>query len=553
MIRRLTILLLAMLAGCTPAAGSIGGDDKPLTPPEEVSPAPDLKTGTNVYGYVSCDGKGIPGVVVSDGYAVTETDRDGLYQLKSGLKMGYVFISIPSGYRVASDGILPQFHRSLEKGKKLQQRDFELVADRDQNEHEVIVIGDIQLARRSDDIGQFRHFTDELDAYVRANPDKNMFALTLGDMTWDSHWLSGPYGFSDYLRDMSRVRGLQVFHAMGNHDHELEAEGDFLTSAKFRQMIGPSYYSFNFGRFHYVVLDNIECTNDGTGEKARYNTRLVEDQIDWLEKDLSHISPTTPVVIVMHAPLFKESGSKSLKNADELLECLDGLSRVYILSGHTHIIYNVDKLDGTTPVMELNSGAVCATWWYTGYDHPWLHIGRDGAPGGYRVMDMSGKDVKWRFKGIEQPEDFQFRSYDRNMIAIDPLRDAPDADEAHRQILAESLGEYGLASEDNYVYINVWDWDPAWKVEVFEGGKALEVEKFKGTDPLHVLAYNVTRSNMNRTLSFPAKETGHMFRAKASAPDTEVEIRVTDRFGRVYVEKMSRPKEFSVEAYMNNK
>lgn len=517
---------------------------------EKKDPAEKIAMSTTVYGYVKCGDKGLAGVVVSDGYILAKTNADGMYQLPSAKKLGYVFVSIPSGYIVPSNGVLPQFYKPLDYGLNVQRVDFELSDDGNQSEYEMIVIGDVQLARRSDDIAQIARFTAEINDYLKANKGKKIFGITLGDATWDSHWLSGPYEFSDYIKDINKIEGLQIFHTIGNHDHELESEGDFLSSAKYRKMIGPTYYSFNIGKYHYVVLDDIECTNDGSGAKATYNTYLVKEQLDWLERDLSTISKNTPIVIAMHAPLYRANGDTYLKNADSLLRCLEKFTRTYILSGHTHIIYNVDKSDKMPSITELNSGSVCGTWWYTGYDHPWLHIGKDGSPGGYRILDVSGNELKWRFKGIERSADYQFRSYDRNEICIDIDKDAPNANDKYREKLAENLGEYAEPNNDNYIYINVWDWDPSWKVEVYENGKPLKVTRFKGTDPLHVLAYSVTRANINKSISFPSVSTRHLFKAKASAPNTTVEIIITDRFGRIYKETMTRPKAFSVEAYM---
>ena len=73
----------------------------------ELEPTP----GSTVYGVVSCGDKGVGGVQVSDGYNIVVTDKDGVYQLASKKANGYVFITIPSGYEVASTGILPQFYQ----------------------------------------------------------------------------------------------------------------------------------------------------------------------------------------------------------------------------------------------------------------------------------------------------------------------------------------------------------------------------------------------------------------------------------------------------------
>ena len=48
------------------------------------------KAGMTVYGLISCDGLGVPNVVVSDGIEVTTTDENGVYYLKSNKKYNYV-------------------------------------------------------------------------------------------------------------------------------------------------------------------------------------------------------------------------------------------------------------------------------------------------------------------------------------------------------------------------------------------------------------------------------------------------------------------------------
>ncbi len=45
------------------------------------------------------------------------------------------------------------------------------------------------------------------------------------------------------------------------------------------------------------------------------------------------------------------------------------------------------------------------------------------------------------------------------------------------------------------------------------------------------------------------KKTNHMFRVAASSATSTLEFRVTDRFGRVYTETMTLPKDFSTDIY----
>ena len=72
---------------------------------------PDKKT--NLYGVVTANGEGVPNVVVSDGIDVTITDKKGIYQLASTKRLGYVFVSIPSGYEAPSVGVLPTIHHKV--------------------------------------------------------------------------------------------------------------------------------------------------------------------------------------------------------------------------------------------------------------------------------------------------------------------------------------------------------------------------------------------------------------------------------------------------------
>ena len=57
--------------------------------------------------------------------------------------------------------------------------------------------------------------------------------------------------------------------------------------------MGPSYYSFNWGGCHFVVLDNILYNNaDGApGHHGKRDYRTKHDLISarvWLERDLIH-------------------------------------------------------------------------------------------------------------------------------------------------------------------------------------------------------------------------------------------------------------------------
>ena len=97
--------------------------------------------------------------------------------------------------------------------------------------------------------------------------------------------------------------------------------------------------------------------------------------------------------------------------------------------------------------------------------------------------------------------------------------------------------------------MNVWNWDPSWKVEVSESGTPLTVTRETQMDPLHLVAYTAKRLNKNSKASFATITNTHMFKVKASSATSTLEIKVTDGFGNVYTESMARPKDFSTDTY----
>lgn len=515
----------------------------------------DLSPDSNVYGIVSCGETRLKDVLVSDGVEVVKTDENGVYQFKSEKENRYVFISVPSGYKVESNGVLPVFSKKISDPKRLERADFYLTEDPGQENHTMLVFGDMHLANRgatsNNDINQFYQFTDDVNKYVDSHKGDKIYALTLGDMTWDLYWYDKNYSFPEYLKDINAIKGIQVFHTIGNHDHDMNSSGDFFTVSKYRETLGPNNYSFNIGKVHYIAIDDIECTNPGNGDRE-YKDNLVKEALEWLEKDLAFVPKSTPLVIFMHAPVYNYLGLPTLGNASDLESLVKGYSEVHFLTGHTHKMYNVEKsVPGN--IYEHNSGAVCATWWWTG-KYSGISICQDGTPGGYRIMDVKGTDFSWTYKPTGKSENLQFRTYDRNTMDLSEdkwITNAQvDKNSSDYKKYQTAIKNWSGTSTDNYVYINVWDYDKSWKIDVTENGKPLEVSPVYNTyDPLHIVAYSVPGFNMKSSIQFGTSASTHIYRVQASAPNTTLEIKVTDRFGREYTETMTRPKEFSINAY----
>lgn len=529
---------------------------------EDIDFKPDA--GTTVYGIVSSAGVGVENVVVSDGAEVTVTNEKGIYQLKSAKKWGYVFISVPSGYEVPSVGVLPQFHRALKNSADVVERaDFKLEKVDGQDSYKIFMLGDMHLANRTGDLGQFAQFTSDLTDYMTRHKGEKMYALTLGDMTWDLYWYSSSYYFPQYLNTVnSQIKNLQIFHTMGNHDNDFQTRSDYDAAVKYVDQICPTYYSFNIGKVHYVVMDDIDCSSyDGT-ESRNYVKSLSAEQLDWLAKDLSHVAKTTPVVVAMHAQVFYPTTSGFKIDHDQvntlrLFDILDGYT-VRFVTGHTHKLFNVTPdapiVDGHN-FREYNSGSVCASWWWSGNLTPGIHIGTDGTPGGYGIWDVTGTDFQCLYKSTGWPEEYQFRSYDLNNVHFS-MADVPlmpsDISASVKNAYMQYVNAYPQ-NNDNEVLINIWNWNSDWTLSVVdENRKTLPYTEVWAYDPLHIAALSVKRFNnagLKSTPSFITDKFTHFFKVKADDADTDLVITVKDEFGNEWTENMQRPKAFSTDAY----
>lgn len=519
--------------------------------------------GMTVYGFISTpDGEGIPGVKVSDGTNFAVTDADGVYQMKSDKALGYVFFVVPSGYEAQLNGILPQIYQTTKLGANIPERiDFMVKPAANQNNYKVLFLGDMHLAKRTDDLKQFTGVTTDINKYRAANSGSRVYAITLGDMTWDLYWYDNKYDLDNYVETMnSTFSDFPVYHTMGNHDNDYKGTNNMQAKSAYRLHISPNYYSFNIGQVHYVVLDNIDCSNyDGTTSR-NYTSRVMDDQIEWLRKDLSYVDKNTPVIITMHAPLYKPNSTTGftydVANHEALLSAVDGYT-VHFVTGHTHKNYNVTpqhSITGGKNIYEHNVGAVCSDWWWSGHLTEGCLTSTDGNPSGYSIWDIEGKNMKYLYKAAGAEESYQFRSYDLNNVQFS----ADDIKElTNTKMRNEFLNNYASAytgEAKNEVLINIWNYNPSWTVTVTaQNGQPLTVNKVRAYDPLHIKAMTVKRYNKSSVTSTPSFVTqnfySHFFKVTAPDADTDLVITVKDEFGHTWTENMARPKAFSTDAY----
>ncbi len=297
----------------------------------------EIKPGTTIYGIVESAEGPIKGVVVSDGIDCTVTDENGEYQMASSKEMGYVFISVPSGYECPTNGVFPEHYKILSNNNLPENVSFTL-NKADQSSYKLIFMGDMHVANRgaNNDLSQFKAVSNEINNYAKGLSGK-VYGITLGDMTWDLYWYDKPYNLEHYKQTINtQINSMPIYHTAGNHDNDMNGAG--LAGAKklFRSVIAPSYYSFNIGGVHYIVLDNVNTSkyvaNGGTNNRTDDIMEcgvLYDPQTSWIAKDLQYVDKSTPIIVTMHVPVhdWSQNGKgfkETMADADKLLTAFEG-------------------------------------------------------------------------------------------------------------------------------------------------------------------------------------------------------------------------------------
>jgi hypothetical protein len=430
-------------------------------------------------GRVQSRGKGIKGVVVSDGYSVVVTDEKGKYEFEPNPMATTIFISTPSGYEFNTQNGVARHYRLMQEVNVKHSLNFDLVPlDKDDHEHQFIIWADPQVKNAKDVEKMMNHSVPDVQKVVAAaGTGALLHGITVGDIVWDELKL-----FADYDKAVEKM-GIPFFQCLGNHDMDYNKGGDEASDDTFTQTYGPTHYSFNRGQVHYVVMDDVRYL----GKDREYDGFISQNQLDWLKKDLEFVPQNKLIVLCLHIPVHS-----GVKNNTDLYAIL-GNRNVHIMSGHTHYLKNVVKGN----IYEHNHGTVCGAWW-TG------PICEDGTPNGYGIYKVKGTELQWHYQSTGQDADHQLK------------------------VFVEAEGE------NKKVIANIWNYDPAWKTEYWVDGIHKGVlEQAPGKDPLAIATMQGPELPKPRGFAEP-KNTDHLFKAIVPVDAKEIKIVATDRFGKKY-------------------
>lgn len=435
-----------------------------------------LERSQTLSGTVTADGKAVANAIISDGFSVVKTDANGKYSITTHDKAQFVFLSTPSGYDFKVDGNIAKQYETLGarneynfKLKKLKKNDAN---------HRFIIWADPQVKNKKDVAEMMDTAVVDMQKLIgEMGSDTLVHGICVGDIVWDSLPL-----YEDYNVAVSKM-GIPFFQALGNHDMDYRQGGDETSDKTFKQYFGPTYYSFNRGKAHYIVLDDVRYL----GKEREYDGYITEEQLAWMEKDLAFVPKDNLVIINLHIPVHN-----SVKNKADFYKILEKFSNVHVMSGHTHYNKNVIQ----NGVYEHNHGTVCGAWW-TG------PICEDGTPRGYGVYEVEGTKLKWYYKSTGLDRKYQ--------VSLD----------------LETL------TNQKRVIANVWNYDPEWKVTCYLDGKQVNMEQQVGFDPEAVRLYQGDKLPVTRSFAEPRK-TDHLFMVHCGPEVKSVKVVVTDRFGEKF-------------------
>ena len=534
------MLLLWVLWACTPELPAIDGDQEPPMGPITVS------------GLV-CDNEGQPleGVVVSDCYRCVKTDVDGVFELDSDLETAkFVYVSIPSGYAVPTKNGLPIFYKRLSEEKMTEGcYQLEFVLDRIQHSpdsYSVLMVADPQPRQRDrafDKVAYhsldccrdlYRDMRETGSAILEHRP---CYAVVLGDIVHEDMTL-----FDEYITEGTSKMGFPTFNVIGNHDHDVKSLTDEEGAWAFEEKFGPTNYSFNLGKIHYIVVDNmIQSYKNGSLTSTAVGLR--DDIMQWVKSDLSFVDKSSTIMLCMHSPMFLKS--KSSKNRDKLATELARFAKVHEWSGHVHNMNNNCETD----LKNLEAhGIVRATGelWTNEY----LSV---GVPRGDVVVDVEGEDISWKFRPTiyqsGQPwsatPDYVYRSWIyRGGVAV--MKSTGKQLDDNYQMNVYPRGAYA----DNYVYANVFMWDQKWKNPVYVTNEGKQYPMNPVTDSnlmydrgsMEIYDFYKQHSSTFQNYGSYSWDTNYgrtIFSAFLSVPSKQGDyVIVTDRFGNEYKQEV---------------
>lgn len=472
--------------------------------------------------------KGIAQVAVSNGTEVVLTDDAGKYRLPVGedniifaiKPAGYQFplneYNIPKAFYIHKPKGSPALHYEGVKptGALPKSVDFPLNKYDESESFTAFIFGDTQPYTEA----EIDYMKQRTVAEAKEQAEGVSFGITLGDLVGDALNLHQPY------KEAIGQIGLPWYHVMGNHDMNYDVKEDSLSDENFELHFGTPNYAFNYGKAHFIVLDDILYPHPLTGKG--YWGGLRKDQLQFVENDLKQVPTDRLIVISMHIPLVDVEDGEAFRDSDRkhLCNLLQAYPNVLFLSAHTHFqvqrfLGKEQGLDRIKPIHEYNVGATCGDW-YSGILNEKgvpLSTMRDGTPAGFAFLQINGNQYLIDYKVFGKPRNHQIAIYNPKVVA------------AQKSTSAAIYANYFMGSMQDVVEYRI------------DNGDWMKMNKTKEFDPSYYRYVQdwdyVEKLPAGRRPSNPIP-CDHLWKGRVQthlpAGIHRIEVRVKDRFGKTH-------------------
>lgn len=364
---------------------------------------------------------GVRNVAVSNGRDVVTTDWRGRYHIPIENDT-FLFVAKPGGWQTPVDANqLPRFYYHhnpagspeglaypgvAPTGPLPERIDFPLYRAKEPSQFSAIVFGDTQTYTLEQLDWLSRDVIEELigtDA---------LFGVSLGDLVGDDLALFEPLN-----RAIAQI-GIPWHNVLGNHDMNYQASGDEDSDDSFQRVYGPTNYAFEYGKVHFIVLDNVVYNgiDAESGESGGYAGGIGPRQLAFVANYLATVPTDRLVVLAMHIPF--DSPPFEVEHREQLFEILRHRPHTLSLAGHTHFQENQffgpeRGFNAASPHHQLIVATASGSWWLgaddeTGIPHATM---RCGSPNGYSILRLDGNQYSIRFKAARRPRDYQMNIY----------------------------------------------------------------------------------------------------------------------------------------------
>ncbi len=210
-----------------------------------------------------------------------------------------------------------------------------LFADERRNALHVGLVTDLHHADKPS--AGTRHYRETLgklaEAATQFAKDKVSFVVELGDLIDAADSVKTEQRYLQTINREFSAISKDRHYVLGNHCVDTLTKAEFLDGVEQKQ----SYYSFDRGEFHFVVLDS--CFRKDGEPYGRKNSKwndanIPAAEVEWLQADLKATSKQTAVFAHQRLDVSNDHG---VKNCPEVRKIFEESGKVLaVFQGHSH-------------------------------------------------------------------------------------------------------------------------------------------------------------------------------------------------------------------------